>query len=93
MATPIAPVGIVVSGAACVGGAGVVATAPAAAGASPLPHAMANAIIINLTRGTFTRVASRRFFSIYFGAPRKSSVAHDLMLFMPHVQCLFLAYF
>jgi len=65
---------------------GVVA-GPAAAGASPLPHAMANAITASLTRGTLTRVVSRRLLIIYFGAPRKSSVALDVMHFTCYVQC------
>jgi hypothetical protein len=73
--------------------AGVAAAGPAAAGASPLPHAMANAIIANFTRGALTRVASRRCFIIYFGAPRKSSVEHDVMLFMSYVQCFFVVDF
>jgi hypothetical protein len=66
---------------------GVVDAGPAAAGASPLPHAIANAIIVSLIRGNVTRMVSRCSFIIYLGAPRKSSVAHDLMLFTPRVQC------
>jgi hypothetical protein len=66
---------------------GVFAAGPAAAGASPLPHAMANAIIASLTRGALTRMVSRRILIVYLGAPRKSSVAHDVMLFMSYVQC------
>jgi hypothetical protein len=54
---------------------------------------MANAIIANFTRGALTRAASRRCFIIYFGAPRKSSVEHDVMLFMSYVQCFFVADF
>jgi len=42
---------------------------------------MANAIIASLTRGTLARVMSRRLLIVHLGAPRKSSVAHDLMLF------------
>ena len=88
-ASPIAPDGSVVSGAACVRGGGVTLAWTAAAGASPLPHAIANAIITSRTRGCFTRLMSRCSFIVCLGAPRKSSVAHDVMLFMSCVQCFF----
>jgi hypothetical protein len=54
---------------------------------------MANAIIANRTRGFVARVVSRRLFIVHLSAPRKSSVALDVMLCVPRVQWSFGIFF